>query len=144
MNVVGDFFKQGKIALVKSLAGDYDETAIRNRLDTLISENRALMLSFTTCPYCLKAKEILNAQPALSSGNDRVYTIVELDQDVDGKAIRAVLGDLVGRTSVPAIWIDGVFVGGCNDGGPNGDGLVQLEQSGQLNSMLQAALSWDE
>ena len=141
MNAVGDFFQRGKIALVKGIAGDYDETAIRKRLDALISENSVLMLSFTTCPYCLKAKEILNAQPALSSGKDPVYTIVELDQDVDGKAIRAVLGDLVGRTSVPAIWIDGVFVGGCNDGGPDGSGLVQLEKSGRLNTMLQAALS---
>jgi len=61
---------------------------------------------------------------------------VELTGDPDGKALRAEMGDLVGRTSVPAIWIDGNFVGGCNDG-PMG-GLVSLEESGKLDGMLSA------
>ena len=43
------------------------------------------------------------------------YTVVELDLDEDGKAIRAEMADIIGRTSVPAIWIGGDFVGGCND-----------------------------
>lgn len=42
----------------------------------------------------------------------------------------------MGRTSVPAIWIDGQFVGGCNDG-PMG-GLVSLDESGKLDGMLSA------
>jgi glutaredoxin-related protein len=67
------------------------------------------------------------------------YKVVELDQDVDGKAIRAVMGERLGRTSVPAIWIAGEFVGGCNDG-PMG-GLVSLEESGILDSLLQKALA---
>ena len=63
---------------------------------------------------------------------------MELDQDADGKAIRAVMGEMLGRTSVPAIWIDGKFIGGCNDG-PLGGGLVQLDESGELDNMLRAA-----
>jgi glutaredoxin len=62
------------------------------------------------------------------------YTVVELDTDPDGKAIRAEMADFVGRTSVPAIWIAGKFVGGCNDG-PMG-GLVSLNDSGKLDGML--------
>jgi len=42
----------------------------------------------------------------------------------------------VGRTSVPAIWIGGKFIGGCNDG-PLG-GIVKLSETGELNSMLSA------
>mmetsp|Transcript_8422 Transcript_8422/g.11070 ORF Transcript_8422/g.11070 Transcript_8422/m.11070 type:complete len:93 (-) Transcript_8422:577-855(-) len=45
---VFDFLKEGKKALVKSLAGDFDEPAIRARLDNLVSSNKVLMLSFTT------------------------------------------------------------------------------------------------
>ena len=63
------------------------------------------------------------------------YTVVELDTDPDGKAIRADMADLVGRTSVPAVWIGGQFVGGCNDG-PMG-GLVKLNDAGELKEMLQ-------
>ena len=40
------------------------------------------------------------------------------------------------RTSVPAIWIGGEFIGGCNDG-PRG-GIVTLNNSGELDSMLSA------
>lgn len=43
-----NFFNEGKKALVKSLAGDYDQAAIRERLDSLITESPVLMLSFET------------------------------------------------------------------------------------------------
>ena len=45
------------------------------------------------------------------------------------------MGDLVGRTSVPAVWIGGSFVGGCNDG-PMG-GIVKLASSGELKGLLE-------
>ena len=125
-----DILNEGKKALVKQLAGDYDAAAIRARIDGLIQDNSVLMLSFTTCPYCLKAKEVLDQKAAK-------YTVVELDQDSDGKAIRAELGDVIGRTSVPAIWINQQFVGGCNDG-PMG-GIVSLNKSGELDGLLKSA-----
>jgi hypothetical protein len=40
--------KGGKVGLVKSLAGEYDEAAIKTKLDGLIKKNPVLMLSFTT------------------------------------------------------------------------------------------------
>ena len=43
-----DFIKDGKKALVKKLAGDYDAVAVRARLDGLIADNKVLMLSFNT------------------------------------------------------------------------------------------------
>lgn len=45
--------------------------------------------------------------------------------------------DLIGRSSVPALWIGGEFCGGCNDGGPHG-GIVNMNQSGKLDQMLKA------
>jgi len=39
---------EGKRMLVKSLAGDYDEDAVLAKLNGLISDNRILMMSFTT------------------------------------------------------------------------------------------------
>jgi len=58
----------------------------------------------------------------------------------DGNAFRAEMAELINRTSVPAIWINGVFIGGCNDGGPkNNQGIVQLESSGELDIMLRDA-----
>ena len=63
--------------------------------------------------------------------------MVELDTAEDGKALRSELGKLVGRTSVPAVWIKGKFVGGCNDG-PLG-GLRPLSENGGLVPMLKSA-----
>lgn len=48
------FFKQGKVGLVKSLAGDYDSDAVREKIDGLVKKNAVFMFSFTTCPYCIK------------------------------------------------------------------------------------------
>ena len=39
---------EGKKALVKSLAGDYNQAAVRARLDGLIADKPVLMLSFRT------------------------------------------------------------------------------------------------
>ena len=47
------------------------------------------------------------------------------------------MGARVDRTSVPAIWIDGAFVGGCN-AGPMG-GVVSLDKRGGLDPLLAAA-----
>ena len=124
------FLKEGKVGLVKSLAGDYDAPAIRSKIDNLISENDVLMFSFTTCPFCIKAKQVLDEKGAK-------YEVVELDQIPEGKAIRAEMGELLGRTSVPAIWIQGTFIGGCNDG-PMG-GVNTLNEKNQLDGMLKAA-----
>ena len=121
------FLGDAKKNLVKSLAGEYDAEAIQARTNGLIKDNPVLMLSFTTCPFCVKAKGVLD-------GMGTKYTVVELDADQDGKAIRAELGDLIGRTSVPAIWIGQEFVGGCNDG-PMG-GVVKLSEEGKLEGML--------
>lgn len=39
---------EGKKSLVRALAGEYDDEAVRAKLNGLISENQVLMLSFTT------------------------------------------------------------------------------------------------
>ena len=44
---------------------------------------------------------------------------------------------MTGRTSVPAIFVGGEFVGGCNDGGLGG--VVTLQNSGKLLPMLTTA-----
>ena len=121
---------EGKKQLVKALAGEYDEAAIREKLNGLVNDNPVLMLSFTTCPFCLSAKSVLDSKNV-------PYTVLELDVEEDGPAIRAEMADLLGRSSVPAIWIGGTFIGGCNDG-PLG-GIVSLEENDELTPLLKGA-----
>lgn len=64
---------------------------------------------------------------------------LSLDDD-KGKALRAELGKLVGRTAVPFIFIDGKYVGGY-DGGTSEEapGIMDLAFKGTLIPKLQAA-----
>lgn len=126
----------GKKKLVQSLAGNYDKPKIQNELQSLIQNEPLLMLSFTKWPFCVKAKQILSTKGLTSNSS---YTVLELDAMDDGYAYRAEMAEIINRTSVPAIWINGVFIGGCNDGGENGQGLVQLENSGKLDVLLKEA-----
>ena len=52
-------------------------------------------------------------------------------------AMKAELAEIIGRTSLPAVFAGGKFLGGCNDGGLGG--VATLNKSGQLSSLLQQA-----
>ena len=84
--------------------------------------------SWSGCPFCKKAKAILDDTGAK-------YTALELDtMGAEGKAMRAELAKLTGRTSMPNVWIGGVGVGGCNDG----PGVATLAKQGELLPKLKA------
>lgn len=65
------------------------------------------------------------------------YEVIELNQVPDGYPLRAELAEKTGRTSVPALYVGGQFVGGCNDGGMGG--VLTLDKAGELKPMLQKA-----
>lgn len=74
------------------------------------------------CPYCHRAKALLRER-GVSDWEEIV---------VDGKPdVRAAMAQLVGRTSVPQIFINGQHVGGCDD-------LHALDARGGLVPLLTA------
>eukprot|EP00968_Pinguiococcus_pyrenoidosus_P020672 scaffold2506_cov236-Pinguiococcus_pyrenoidosus.AAC.2 len=132
---VSSISQKGPLATFKQfvadrLAGDFDEAATQKLIDQYISKNKVMMFSFTTCPFCLKAKAVLDAKGV-------TYKVVELDVDEQGSAIRALLGRSTGRTSMPSVWVGGQFVGGANDGGLGG--VVTLDKSNELEPLLKKA-----
>ena len=110
------------------MAGEYDAAAVDVRLDREIGGAGVVMFSFTTCPFCKRAKETLAAKGV-------AFTAVELDEETEGAAMRARLGARTGRTSVPSVFIGGEYVGGLNDG----PGLLPLDAQGELEPKLRAA-----
>ncbi|MBL8637655.1 MAG: glutaredoxin 3 [Alphaproteobacteria bacterium] len=76
--------------------------------------------STTYCPYCVRAKQLLDAK-------DVDYTEIDVTGD------EAARFDLVeksgGRKTVPQIFINGVSVGGYDD-------LRLLEETGKLEALL--------
>ena len=115
--------------VAEQVAGDFDVDAADGQLDDVIGSAPVAIFSFTSCPFCKQAKELLDAKGV-------AYRAFELDEDALGAGMRARLGKRTGRTSVPSIWIGGECVGGLNDGNP---GLVPLEERGELDAKLRAA-----
>ena len=124
-NQIGYTFKQ---TVANIVAGDYDEETTQNRILDFVDSNKVVMFSFTTCPFCRGAKDYLDVKGI-------TYKTMELDE-LDGNVgneIRASLGKITGRTSVPSIFICGTPIGGLNDGTP---GLLRLGDSEELDVML--------
>jgi glutaredoxin 3 len=98
-NDIGYTFKQTVADLV---AGQYDREARAKSITSFIEEHAVAMYSFTTCPFCRKAKDYLDE-------NSIPYQAIELDllPGNEGNEIRSELGRMTKRTSVPSIFIGG-------------------------------------
>lgn len=131
-----------KKQLANLQAGSYDQDAVKAEVQQAIDDNKVVVFSWSFCPFCVRAKELLDEVGA-------VYTAIELDQmegsdgstnvlftpGYKGNAYRAELAKMTDRTSMPNIFINGVSVGGCNDG----PGITTLQGQGKLVPMLQEA-----
>jgi glutaredoxin 3 len=80
------------------------------------------MYTTAVCPYCIRAKQLLNAKG--------VAQIEEIRIDTDPEA-RAHMMEMTGRRTVPQIFIGDTHVGGCDD-------LVALDAKGGLLPLLQS------
>ncbi len=79
-----------------------------------------IIYSGAHCPYCERAKTLLKAKNIpftdYNSRGDKMSEFMRLAEEHN-------------HYTIPMIFIDGVFVGGC-------DQLMALEKSGKLNELL--------
>ncbi|CAN6238803.1 unnamed protein product [Urochloa humidicola] len=87
-----------------------------------IYSNRITIFSKTYCPYSMCAKRIFRDL------KEDPY-VVELDLREDGRDIQSVLLDLVGRHTVPQVFVNGQHIGGSDD-------TVNALSNGQLEKLL--------
>jgi glutaredoxin len=95
--------------------------------DRLIKSSRILIFSTTTCPWCVKAKELLNAI-------NEEYSSFAFDTVEYGPEMRKYLTDKFKQSSVPNIFISGYHIGGY-------DNLQKAQKDGRLQSMLYQQVS---
>ena len=76
--------------------------------------------TWETCPFCRKAKELLDAK-------DVDYTEHMIQGDDDARDKMATRAN--GRRTVPQIFINDQWIGGCDD-------MQLLEAEGKLDKML--------
>jgi glutaredoxin 3 len=78
------------------------------------------MYTTAYCPYCIQAKQILQAKG--------VAAIDEIRVDVQPQ-LRMQMMEITGRRTVPQIFIGDTHVGGCDD-------LIALDRRGGLEPLL--------
>ncbi len=74
-----------------------------------------------TCPFCVRAKQLL--------GN-KLIAFEEIDVG-NAPEQRAALTARTGSRTVPQVFINDAFIGGCDE-------LFALDRSGELDRLLQA------
>ncbi|XP_055805540.1 glutaredoxin-C3-like [Solanum dulcamara] len=112
----------GVMAIVKGPAEALASSSPSAFVQNVIYSNKIAIFSKSYCPYCKRAKGIFNElqeQPF----------VVELDLRDDGARIQDVLLDLVGRSTVPQVFVNGKHIGGSDD-------LQNAVKSGHLQSLL--------
>lgn len=94
------------------------KTFIKNEL----SKDKVVIFSKTYCPYCTDVKKLFKNLGVSAS-------IVELD---DKQYVLQELGKQTGAATVPRVFINSEFVGGCDD-------CYSYAKSGKLQKLLTAA-----
>lgn len=78
------------------------------------------MYATATCPYCIRAKQVLAARGVTD------LEVISVDANPQE---RIKMMEITGRRTVPQIFIGATHVGGCDD-------LMALDSKGQLAAML--------
>ncbi|THU61471.1 hypothetical protein C4D60_Mb07t23620 [Musa balbisiana] len=112
------------LAVAASLFGLSDASAAKKVafVKKTVSSHDIVIFSKSYCPYCRKAKAVfkeLKKEPY----------VVELDQREDGSEIQDALSEMVGRRTVPQVFIQGKHLGGSDD-------TVEAYESGKLLTLL--------
>ncbi|GAW80755.1 glutaredoxin 1 [Plasmodium gonderi] len=104
----------------------YNNEGIKKFVQKIIDENVIAVFSKTECPYCIKAISILKGF------NVKNMHVEQIEKNPNMADIQAYLKELTGKSSVPRIFINKEFVGGCDD-------LVKENEEGKLQERLKNA-----
>lgn len=85
--------------------------------------NTVTLYSKNTCPFCVKAKMLLQKLGA---------EFMEINIENDEAKRNEMLSKAQGRTTVPQIFIGSLHVGGCDD-------LFALHDEGKLEDLLRGS-----
>ncbi|KAJ7566706.1 hypothetical protein O6H91_02G115000 [Diphasiastrum complanatum] len=98
------------VLLFLSPSADAKSSAL-SLVKSTVKDHPIVIFSKSYCPYCKRAKGVF-------SSLKKVPHVVELDLRDDGRDIQDALFELVGKRTVPQVFINGKHLGGS-------DGLVR-------------------
>jgi len=103
----------------------------KDKIDEWLKTPKVAIVSKTSCPYCTTVKQLFNdlVKKDSVSLEDTDVSIWEIDLDMDMGKIQAYMKDITGGRSVPRVFVDGKFIGGCDD-------TMELHKNGKLLDLL--------
>jgi len=105
-------------------------TQAPENLLSLVKPGHVVMYSKTTCPYCVRAKGVLNKIQV-------AFEYIEVDEVAVDPAELKKLHAASGIKTYPNIWIGDKPIGGCSD-------LINLISKGKLSGVLdEKQISYD-
>ncbi|EFJ10039.1 hypothetical protein SELMODRAFT_174566 [Selaginella moellendorffii] len=110
----------GIVALAVTRAAD--GSSAPSFVKSTIDNHDIVIFSKSYCPYCRRAKSVFK------SLNETPH-VVELDLREDGDEIQEALQGLVGRRTVPQVFVGGKHIGGSDD-------TVEAHESGRLETII--------
>jgi len=99
--------------------------SVKQFVDSIISTKKVAVFSKSHCPFCHKARDVLNSFK-LKPG---ALEWIEIDKREDCEQIQDYLKEITGARSVPRVFIGGKFLGG-------GDDTAAAYKSGALEKKL--------
>merc|ERR1712146_599283 len=77
-------------------------------IDDTIAKGKVALFVKNYCPYCKMAQQILQKE------TDDVV-VVDLVEHAQGTELQNILHQRTGQRTVPSVWINGKFIGGCSE-----------------------------
>lgn len=97
------------------------------RVDALLKEHGCVVFSKSTCPFCMMAKQVLQADLQAK------FHLVEMDREMPYPEVAKMQDHfltLTGARSVPRVFIGGKCIGG-------GSEVTELHAKGKLRPLLE-------
>ncbi|CAI0387267.1 unnamed protein product [Linum tenue] len=120
------FAATATLAMIAAASFSWPSASAASTASTFVKEtiksHQIVIFSKSYCPYCRRAKAVFKEL------NQTPY-VVELNERDDGQDIQAALGQLVGKRTVPQVFINGKHIGGSDD-------TVEAYESGELAKLL--------
>ncbi|CAE8652712.1 unnamed protein product [Polarella glacialis] len=101
-------------------------TPAGEKVKELVKEHEVILFSKTTCPFCTRAKSVLESE-------GKPFFVFELDQQPaeETAEMQDALVMMTGARTVPRLFVRGECLGGCDD-------VVALQSKGELSKVLNA------
>ena len=99
-----------------------EKSAVALYVENLLGQNKIVVFSKTTCPFCVKVKDLFKDM-------NQEFVTVELDTVENGEEIKKYLIEETKHTTVPNVFINGSHIGGY-------DSTLKAQKDGSLEKML--------